>query len=430
LLAFSLLFVACKNNENENEGLGNLNPRYPVQQARSDKRGFGFNTVYQNDLYMLSEGCSWGYNWGASVTSGSIANLFDDLGMDFCPMGWRGVNANVVRNYVVAHPNTKYLLGINEPNLTDQANQTPAQAAAIWQQYVDLSKELNLKLVSPAMNYGTLAGYGDPVKWLDEFFAIVNPNDIHAIALHAYMPNGAGVKSFIDRFRKYNKAIWLTEFCTWENATAANQIALMTDICNYMEADPLVERYAWFMLRGGPENVHNALVTTGNPSQLTEVGILYNALSSQDKNTWYVENQTIEAEKYSSLNCAESIGESGLKASPAIRITTDPQGGNFDATNIKPEMWLEYQIDVPRTGTYQFQLRYSTAIDGEMNLLIDGVVKQTLTLARSTDPQTTWVTLNQDLQLNTGKQTLRLVLTKGSLAVNWLRFVIPSNSSK
>jgi hypothetical protein len=295
----------------------------------------------------------------------------------------------------------------------------------MWQQYVDLSKELNLKLISPALNYGTLAGYSDPVKWLDEFFTLVNPNDTYAIAIHCYMPNAVAMKSFIDRFRKYNKPIWMTEFCTWENATEANQIMLMTDICNYMESDPMVERYAWFMLRGGPEDVHNALVDKQNPPLLTPLGTLYNALSSQDKNTYYVENQTIEAEKYTNLNCSESVGQTGLKAAPQIRVTTDTQGGNFDATNIKPEMWLEYQIDVPATGTYKFALRYSVALDSKMNLLIDGVNTKTLTLARSTDPITNWVTFTEDLKLKQGKQTLRLEMTQGSCALNWLKFEIP-----
>lgn len=417
-ISIAILFAACDDN------LGDLKPRYSVQQNRSDKRGFSFNSISQTDILMMSEGCTWGYNWGAS-TNNTLGNLFDDLYMDFCPMGWRGVNADVVRSYVAAHPDTKYLLGTNEPNLTDQANQTPAQTAATWQQYVDLSKELNLKLVSPALNYGTLAGYQDPVKWLDEFFTLVNPDDIHAIALHCYMPNASSMKGFIDKFRKYGKPIWLTEFCTWENATLDNQKALMIDLVNYMESDPLVERYAWFMLRGGPEDVHNALADKNSPPKLTELGLLYNAISSQDKSAFYVENQVIEAEKYSSLNCVESIGQDGLKAAPSIRFTTDPNGGNFDVTNMKQDMWLEYQIDVPATGTYKFQLRYSNVIDGEMNLQIDGVSTNTLSLLRSTDSSTTWVTLNQDLKLNKGKHTLRLTLTKGSLALNWLKFNIP-----
>ncbi|MDR2683873.1 MAG: carbohydrate-binding protein [Prevotellaceae bacterium] len=420
-IAASSLIVSCENNE-----LKDIKPRYPVQQARSVKRGFSFNSIYQNDILVLSEGCIWAYNWGAS-TNATTGNLFDVMEMDFCPMGWRGVNADAVRAYVAAHPNTKYLLGTNEPNLTDQANQTPAQTAAQWQQYVDLAKELNLKLISPAMNYGTLAGYSDPIKWLDEFFSLVNPDDIYGIAIHAYMNGGEGMKSFIDRFRKYGKPVWMTEFACDFNPkpSVETQITLMNDICNYMEADPLVERYAWFMLRGGPADVNNALVNNQSPSQLTQLGTLYNALSSQDKNCWYVENQTIEAEKYTSINCAENVGQQGFNAVPKIRITTDAEGGSYDMTNFKPDMWLEYQIDAPGKGTYKFLLRYSVAFDSKMSLTVDGANAKTLSLARSSDTLSSWVTLTEDLQLEKGKHTLRLAITEGSGAINWLKFEIP-----
>lgn len=375
-------------------------------------------------MYLLSEGCVWGYNWGEGLTNVTIANLFDAFEMDFCPMGWRGVNAERVRNYVAVHPNTKYLLGMNEPNLTNQANRTPVEAAELWQDYVDLSKELNLKLISPAMCHGNLAGYSDPVKWLDEFFALVNPDDIYGIAIHAYMNSASSMKGFIDKFRKYGKPIWLTEFaCEFSPVPSENaQIILMNDMCNYMEADPLVERYAWFILRGGPSSVNNALAN--NQAQLTLLGNLYNALSSQDKKVWYVENQTIEAEKYSSINSEESVGQGGLKTAPNIRVSTDIYGG-FDMTNFTQDMWLEYQIDAPGKGTYKFSLRYSVAFDSEIELLVNGVKTKTLKLNRSTDTSTSWVTLTEDLYLEKGKHTLRLAMIEGSGAINWLKFDLP-----
>lgn len=423
LFVASLMLFACEGNNDIN--LNDLAPRNPVQQARSTKRGFSFNTISVPDVLMLGNGCVWAYNWGVSANA-AIGALFGDLEMDFCPMGWSGLNADAVRAYVAAHPNTKYLLGMNEPNLTDQANMTPAQAAERWQDYVDLSKELNLKLISPALNYGTLTGYNDPIVWLDEFFTLVNPDDIHGIAIHAYMNSGGGMKSFIDRFRKYGKPIWFTELaCNFNpRPSVQQQIALMNDICNYMESDLLVERYAWFMLRGGPQDVNNALANNQNPPQLTQLGTLYNALSSQDKNVWYVENQTVEAEKYSSINCAESVGQEGFEAIPAIRITTDV-AGFCDMTGLKEDTWLEYQIDVPATGTYRFQLRYSVALDSEMDLLINGNVQKTLSLTRSADVSTTWVTLEENLPLQKGQHTLRLSVTQGSCAINWLRFAIP-----
>ena len=148
------------------------NPTKPSPMQKSPKRGVSFDFKKIDDLPLLSPAISWSYNWGNDQNA-SAALWFDTNEMDFCPMCWNNsYSADKIREYVKEHPNTKYLLGFNEPNLTDQCNMTPSQAAQYWPQVVALAKELNLSLVSPAMNYGTLAGYHDPVKWLDEFFAL------------------------------------------------------------------------------------------------------------------------------------------------------------------------------------------------------------------------------------------------------------------
>ena len=153
---------------------------------KSAKRGVSFDFKQAEDLPPLSPSCSWAYNWG-NTQNAQAALWFDSNDMDFCPMAWNNTyNADAIRQYVQAHPKTKYLLGFNEPNLKDQCNMTPAEAAAHWGEVVALANELHVKLVSPAMNYGTLDGYSDPVKWLDEFFAQpgVSMADIDAIAVH------------------------------------------------------------------------------------------------------------------------------------------------------------------------------------------------------------------------------------------------------
>jgi len=68
------------------------------------------------------------------------------------------------------------LLVLNEPNLTDQANRPPQQAADDWIIYERIISDLanegrDIKLVGPAMNWGTMSGYADPVIWLDAFYS-------------------------------------------------------------------------------------------------------------------------------------------------------------------------------------------------------------------------------------------------------------------
>ena len=59
--------------------------------------------------------------------------------MDFIPMLWGG-NTSIgdmvsVENFILAHPEIQYLLVMNEPNLKDQANRTPVEAATDWIKY-------------------------------------------------------------------------------------------------------------------------------------------------------------------------------------------------------------------------------------------------------------------------------------------------------
>ena len=169
---------------------------------KSAKRGVAFSFTQVTDLPLMSPYISWDYNWG-NTPSNDAAMWFDANEMDFCPMCWNGnYSTDKIRAFVAAHPNTKYLLAFNEPNLTDQANMTPSKAAELWPPVVALAKELKLKLVSPAMNYGTLAGYSDPIKWLDEFFAQPNVdiNDIYAISIHCYMSSASAVQGYVEKF--------------------------------------------------------------------------------------------------------------------------------------------------------------------------------------------------------------------------------------
>ena len=139
----------------------------PNHMPKSPKRGICYNSFSEVEMALVGPAISWAYNWGKK-TSNEVATNMAQYDIDYCPMVWSGKpDIAAMQAFIAAHPNVKYLLAFNEPNLTDQANMTPVQAAALWQDVVDAAKVLNLNLVSPAMNYGTLAGYSDPIKWLD-----------------------------------------------------------------------------------------------------------------------------------------------------------------------------------------------------------------------------------------------------------------------
>jgi len=424
---YSLLFLglmltaSCDPQEPDN-----YEPKEPVSQGRSTKRGVSFNFQFTEDFETLSAGIAWSYNWG---TSQSI--LLDDLvaekKIDYCPMAWNGINEDVLRQYVSAHPACKYLLGFNEPNLTDQANMTPEQAAQKWPALKAIADELGLKLISPAMNYGTLAGYSNPIDWLDEFFTLVPLDDVEGIAIHCYMPNASSVKSYIDMFRKYNKPIWLTEFCAWdglnENSyTAEGQQQYMSDILNYLESDPDIFRYAWFIPRGsGSEDKfpYMFLLKSFETGVLTDLGKIFVQMSTQDTGIYYVEQQQIEAEHYSAISISESVN-GYWTTGPRLRVTTEAPNETLELYNFLPQQWVDYQVLIDRSKDFRLDLRYATFIDSEVEIEIDGVSEGTFELA-NTGQDFIWNTASIQLPLEEGRHTLRIRCLKGRICMNWLR---------
>ncbi len=414
-----VLFASCQKDEEVP-----YVPKNPVKQSKSLKRGVSFSYQFVEDVTTLGPGISWSYNW--SLTQSSIFDeAIAEQQVDFCPMAWNGVNESSIREYVTRHPECEYILAFNEPNLTDQANMTPQQAADKWPALKSIADELGLKIISPAMNYGTLQGYSDPIVWLDEFFKLVPISDIDGISVHCYMPSATALKSYIERFKKYNKPVWLTEFCAWEgNITKDSQKQFMSDVINYLESCSLVERYAWFIPRtgGGPDSFpYMSLLKNAYPVEISDLGMIYTQMSSQDKSIYYVEQQQIEAEHYSSISIAESANQAGWTNGPKAKVTTDAPNESLELYNWFVGQWVEYQIEPDRKKEFTLEMRYATFIDAEIEVSSDGELLKTIVL-ESTGQNFVWNTVAIKLPLKQGQQTLRFKLIDGTCSMNWFKY--------
>lgn len=407
-----LLFAACQPPETPSPS-DEMN--VVDVMPKSAKRGVAFSFTQVTDLPLMSPYISWDYNWG-NTPSNDAAMWFDANEMDFCPMCWNGnYSTDKIRAFVAAHPNTKYLLAFNEPNLTDQANMTPAQAAAIWSPVVALAKELNLKLVSPAMNYGTLAGYSDPIKWLDEFFAQPNVdiNDIYAISIHCYMSSASAVQGYVEKFEKYNKPIWMTEFCAWDPVpgSVTTQMDYMCAVLNYLEANPKVERYAWFIPRSGNKvdsPPYMQLLTHDYPADLTDLGKMYCWFSPMDKSVWLRANRPILASEY----VAVANNAMPLRPSTDTEVLQQVGGKGLMITNFAAGQQLTYQVCVPENST-EFTLRYCGYSNSICEVLVDGVSQNYIDMPRN-GSSTEWVEAKAPLSISEGKHTVTLKLFSGS----------------
>ena len=414
LVTLSLFFTACEKTPEkptDDSGVGKM--------TKSSKRGVAFGKAdcawEDADLPLLTPAISWTYNWAEQAQDEIIANWFDVHNVEFCPMAWNGnYSADRIRTYVMAHPSTKYLLAFNEPNLTDQARMTPQQAAQKWPALKQLAQELGLRLVSPAMNYGTLSGYSDPIKWLDEFLACegVSIDDISAIAIHCYMASPGGLQAFVERFMKYGKPIWITEFCAWEDYaihSAEDQMKYMCQVLHYMEQDPHVERYAWFIPRAKSGYPYMQLLTGESPFELTDAGKVYCGISSFDKSVWLDGIQWVSAVDYIGLN-AISI---------QVRPSTDSE--HLMLNLFKAGEATEYQIYLGKNVT-TLNIRYTSVNTSQLLVYIDGVLQTMVDLPPTGSDLQTWSNIETTLSIMEGKHTLKLEMYDGMLNMDSFKF--------
>ena len=402
----AVLWAACTPTNTPDER------RVASTMSKSAKRGVAFNFAVAEDLPLLSDAISWDYNWGNDQNP-TAASWMDMEGIDFCPMCWSGnYSADRIRAYVAAHPNTKYLLAFNEPNLKDQARMTPAEAAAMWAPVVALAKELKLKLVSPAMNYGTLAGYSDPIKWLDEFFAQpgVSIDDIDAISIHCYMANPQALRNYVAMFYKYNKPIWLTEFCAWEEYaihSEEDQMTYMCSVLNYLEQDGNVERYAWFIPRYKPGFPYMPLLTYYAPYELTSAGKVYCGFSSFDRSVWFRGEKQVQASNY--------IGVSDF----AVQVRPSSDGEGLMLSRFAESQYADYQVYIP-SDVQTLTLRYAALGKAIVAIWIDDEPTAITSLA-ATGGMDEWTIAEIATSLKAGYHTLRLEMQEGVININWFK---------
>lgn len=417
----AMLAIVTLSSCQKNEGNDPVQPGKKGEvnhMPKSAKRGICYEEILkfsEDNRKLMLPAISWTYNWGKS-TSDEFASGFDAAGVDFCPMVWSGTpDVAAMRAFVEKHPNTKYLLAFNEPNLEDQANMVPSKAAELWPAVVAAAKELNLKLVSPAMNYGTLAGYSDPVKWLDEFFRQpgVSIDDIDAISVHCYMSSLGGLTGFIEKFRKYNKPVWLTEFCAWDPAPkdADAQCEYMSQALNYLEQEPLVERYSWFMLKtsAGLNKVpYNQLVTKDLTPQLTPQGEIYTMFSSFDKNTYLNTVRAIHAGEY----VATSNNAILLRPTTDMEVYGAAGKNGLMLSSLGRGTELTYQVQVDNDA-HSLIIHYCGYANVQLKVTIDGKEMGTFELTKN-GSVTEWTSKAFPIEIKAGLHTFSIVSESGS----------------
>ena len=376
-------------------------------QTQSAKRGMCVSGQFSvADQQAVDAGVSWCYNWGmTSPQAGST--------LEYAPMVWGGgFDTQQLRALFASHPECKWLLTFNEPNFVSQSNLTPAQAAAKWPDLQSVADEYGVKLVSPAVNYSPDAPYNNPVAWLDDFFAACPTCRVDAIAVHFYMPNVEALAGSIEQFYKYNRPVWLTEWCMdisiGDVGTADEQRDFLVKSVDWLEQNDHIGRYAWFMERNW--NVYPAIsMLENNSSRLTALGLVYKSMSSYDKTFWHRTADWIEAEHY--------IRKSGGSVYAKTDLTAVYVGGIASGTT------FDYQIQVPESGVYTLELSAAAVSDAGLLVCDANNVQLGSFYIPNTGGWENFSVLRTEVELPQGQQVLRLRSINEGFNIDRWRFV-------
>lgn len=382
-------------------------------QTKSYKRGVGYGNHSNSDMKTASKGISWWYNWAAEPEN-AIVTSYRGYNVDYTPMAWNASKISGVKSYMPMDNKVKYLLGFNEPNFKAQANMTPKQAVAAWPLLQAIADQYNLKLVSPAVNYcgdcvsenGTV--YTNPFKWLDDFFTACVGCRVDYIALHWY-GGGNSITGYIEDARKYGKPIWVTEYANWESGvTAQGQKNYLAGTTNFLERDPDVFRYSWFIGRGSGATVYPYIDLYAGSGQLTPLGQLYMDVPVYDS--------TFVSEVPGRIEVEEYYLQKGIFA----ELTSDTDGlmniGYTDAGD-----WLKYKISISESGEYQIITRYAGTAAGRFDIYIDDIKKVSVNTTNTGGWQT-WASVVYPVSIEAGEHMLKLVVVNSGFNLNWLKF--------
>ena len=254
-----------------------------------------------------SHNTDWSYSW--SVTPSRNPFDVNVANFEYVPMIWRAQNnSNSTAYYVYNQINSvkalennfgvhvDYVLGFNEPELSDQANMTVEQAINMWDIITNEFENTDIKLVSPAVsgNGQIIAGInGREDGWLFRFMEEVesrnddndanNDLQVDVIAYHFYTVGFNGrieanklIAQIDDLWNRYQRPIWITEFAgtsfsannpvhSTEERQAFNQ-AFLAELIPQFDARPYVERVAWWQFGGvgvGPRYTALSTVVDG-----------------------------------------------------------------------------------------------------------------------------------------------------------------------
>ena len=218
----------------------------------------------QDNTYHADLNATWFYDWGPYDNSTSTVN--------YVPMTWSTQHTTqAIYNAIIAKDSLTHISTFNEPDHEGQAGLFVSEAIPHYKDILRIGQRMG----SPAC---TESQYR---VWLDSFTTVANRDSLRIdyVCDHWYdwgnwLSTGNANPSATDVFNRfktyvnnlydyYKKPIWITEFNANVNRSPAVHEAFMALALPWLDANPNVERYAYFFGNDYPVYSSPGVLSTG-----------------------------------------------------------------------------------------------------------------------------------------------------------------------
>lgn len=240
-----------------------LNPEWTsasvANAVLADTQKWKYPLGWTRNYYVKIDPLNEGFTLPAGIDF--IPTIFGDVGVFY---GSEATQANI--DIAKTTTTTGELIGLTEPNHSDQSNITPTRAAQIW----PLIRGSGLRITSPVIAIaGTDPLFGTAGTWIDQFVTALGSADWDVTAFDMYcdiasMNPEDCAKSLAAQLdaahTAYGKPVWLNEtgaifFGGSSNPNNYQVRQIIRRFIGVVKARPWVERYCWYRI--GPGDAEN-----------------------------------------------------------------------------------------------------------------------------------------------------------------------------
>ncbi len=383
------------------------------EPVKSAKRGLCINEASAADFLALSPTVSWYYSWHYADTN----HAPPEADIDFIPMAWgdREEDIRGLDTYLASHK-PRFALGINEPNLKDQAFIDPKTTAELYEKIKAVTDRHGIPLIAPNMALGSgedasIRAY-DPIEKKDVTYTFMTPFlkavfdhlgdvKVEATSSHTY-GNFAELKWMVGMMHdEFGLPVYVTEFADWHAADDAAEREYLIQSVDFMERTPTVAGYAWFKER--VDGNQKLSLLANESGKLTPLGELYVAMPVHEPDLFYKLPGRLESERYVAIQNAE------------IAETTD-DAGLLEMQVLGGDHWIDYNVAVADDTPLNLRVRISTKPGAKLTFRSGDKV-----LASITIDEKGWNTAESRIELLAGTQTIR-VQSDQPARLNWMEF--------